>query len=193
MPPTLRELLQRATTNRGGGPDLIGVSTAFRSHGSFVFRVLASFGVDAQARDDCVQEVFIIALRRWDRYDQSTSLRSWLFGIARRVAADYRRARGRRAVREQRGLPPQTRPGADDAVASRQAAAFVRRFCAELEDRLRDVFVAMELEHMTATETAQSLGVNVNTVYTRLRRARQLFVRAVEQNRTRNPGTDAIG
>ncbi len=164
-----------------------GLTTAFRSYGEFVYRVLSSYGVDASARDDCVQEVFIVALRRWDNYDPKSSLRSWLYGISRKVASDYRRSRQRRRVREEDGLRPQTRPGAEDAVASLEAARFVHDFCQSLDDDLRDIFVAIELESLSAQETAQSLSVNVNTVYTRLRKVRKLFDRTIDARKQQDP------
>ena len=43
----------------------------------------------------------------------------------------------------------------------------------QLDDDKRAVYVLAELEGMTAVEIAEGLGTNVNTIYTRLRVARQ--------------------
>jgi RNA polymerase sigma-70 factor (ECF subfamily) len=42
-----------------------------------------------------------------------------------------------------------------------------------LDEAKREVFVLAELEELSAPEIAQALGINLNTVYSRLRAARQ--------------------
>jgi RNA polymerase sigma-70 factor (ECF subfamily) len=49
------------------------------------------------------------------------------------------------------------------------------------------VFVLSELEEMTAPEISAALGVNLNTVYSRLRAARRDFDAALVRHRLRNP------
>ena len=49
----------------------------------------------------------------------------------------------------------------------------------ELDEDKRVVFVLAELEQMSVPEIAQTLNVNVNTVYSRLRAARMTFDEAL--------------
>ena len=53
----------------------------------------------------------------------------------------------------------------------------------------RAVFVLMEIEQLTAPETADALGVNLNTVYSRLRLARRDYNETLERLRTHAEGT----
>jgi RNA polymerase sigma-70 factor (ECF subfamily) len=46
---------------------------------------------------------------------------------------------------------------------------------ADLGEEQSEVFYLVEVEGLTAPEVASSLGVNLNTVYGRLRLARQRF------------------
>jgi RNA polymerase sigma-70 factor (ECF subfamily) len=55
-----------------------------------------------------------------------------------------------------------------------------------LEDDQREVFVLCELEQLSAPEIASALEVNVNTVYSRLRAARQSFEAALKRVRSRD-------
>jgi DNA-directed RNA polymerase specialized sigma24 family protein len=71
-------------------------------------------------------------------------------------------------------------PGPDEVVDARQASEFIQSFCDQLSAPLRDVFVCVELEGMSGPEAGEALGVRLNTVYTRLRRARAAFNEAVE-------------
>ena len=131
--------------------------------------------------DDGVQEVFLVAMRRWHSYDQQVPVRSWLFGIARRVASHQRRSRRRQLRREKKAVVSSGPPAPDRHHETRVAVDFVQAFCDELPLSLREVFVSIQLEGLTAPEAAQVLGVNVNTVYSRLRRARKMFTAAVDE------------
>ncbi|AKU96087.1 RNA polymerase sigma factor RpoE [Labilithrix luteola] len=58
----------------------------------------------------------------------------------------------------------------------------------ELDDEKRAVFVLAELEEKSVPEISEALGVNVNTVYSRLRAARQELERAVQRLNAREKG-----
>ncbi len=70
-----------------------GVREAYGAHGSELYRfALRSLG-DSGAAQDVVQETFLRAWRSSARYDPSlSSLRTWLFSIARNVVIDHSRA-----------------------------------------------------------------------------------------------------
>jgi len=74
--------------------------------------------------------------------------------------------------------------GLDTASLSRLAATFA--LLDELDDEKRAVLVLAELEQMTAPEIAESLGVNLHTVYARLRAARRELEQAAQRERARD-------
>ncbi|HET6584433.1 MAG TPA: sigma factor-like helix-turn-helix DNA-binding protein, partial [Nannocystaceae bacterium] len=104
---------------------------------------------------------------------------NWVWGIARRVARGYRRGAGRRE-RLHAMLP---RAGAevalDDALARRRALEFLDGFLAGLPAPLLEAFVLTEIEGCTAPEIAARTGVNLNTIYTRVRTVRRRFDEAI--------------
>jgi RNA polymerase sigma-70 factor (ECF subfamily) len=67
-----------------------------------------------------------------------------------------------------------------------EATHLVDRLLEELDDAKRAVFVLAELEQMTAPEIALALGTPLNTVYSRLRLARQEFAAAAARHRARD-------
>jgi RNA polymerase sigma-70 factor (ECF subfamily) len=163
-----------------------GFAAAYREHHAFVWRILRHLGVPEALIDDTLQEVFLVVYRRWDRYDPESSLRSWLYGIARRVAADLRRG-DRRRERRLQAVPAPTAPaGPEQALAQAEAADFVDRFLAGLDDDKREVFLLAEVEHLSAPEISAATGVKLNTVYSRLRTARARFSRAMERHALRD-------
>ena len=178
-----------AGTDRVGTEPGVELDALYQEHFPFVWRSLRRLGVPEASLDDAAQDVFVVVLRRHADFEGRSSLRSWLFGIAMRVASDHRRA-VRRA--KKRGLMSASKEDveavSDVAAPSPQRpaerAGATRLVHAILEspgDDKRALIVMAELEQMSVPEIAQVLEANVNTVYSRLRTARA----AVEQAATR--------
>jgi RNA polymerase sigma-70 factor (ECF subfamily) len=154
----------------------------YRAHFGFVWRILRRLGVPAEQLDDAAQEVFLVLHRRLPGLRPEVSLRSFLFGTARRVAADLRRGQHRRERRLQALAIVEGDRGGERPGEQAEAADFVQRFLAGLDVDRRMVFVLADLEGMTAPEIAEALEVKLNTVYSRLRTARAEFERAVAED-----------
>lgn len=138
----------------------------------FVWRTLRRFGVADSGLDDAAQDVFVIVHRRFGVWETGGSLRAWLYGVARRVAAAHRR-RDERHKRKLTALPgPVAVTHLDDRLGARHQLERLSREIERLEPRRRQVYVLIELEGLSSPEVAQALGCKLNTVYSRLRRAR---------------------
>jgi RNA polymerase sigma-70 factor (ECF subfamily) len=130
--------------------------------------------------EDIVADVFVTAFRRLDSYDvDRPDARPWLFGIlTKEISRHHRRERARfRAL----ARAPQDRP--HDSVADRvadtvSAAAVARRALAGaiagLAVRDRDVLLLVAWGGLNYFEVAQTLGIPVGTVRSRLSRARRV-------------------
>lgn len=139
----------------------------------FVWRSLRRLGVAESALDDAVQDVFIVVHRRLGDFQGNSTLKTWLFGIAIRVARDHRRALVRRGVME--ALPgdlSDDAAGPFDALSQKEALAALDAMLRRLDDDKRAIFVMMDIEEMSAVEAAEVLGIKMNTAYSRLRLAR---------------------
>src|SRR4051794_26935212 len=62
-----------------------------REHHAFVWRLLRRLGVPSMSVDDATQQVFLVALRRISEIALGSE-KSFLFGVALRVASDERRS-----------------------------------------------------------------------------------------------------
>ena len=70
-----------------------GLREAYTAHGAELYRFALRSLDDRGAAEDVVQETFLRAWRGSERYDPSLStLRTWLFSIARNVVIDHVRA-----------------------------------------------------------------------------------------------------
>lgn len=168
------------------GEPLADLAVVYREHHGFVWRSLLHLGLPQASVDDALQDVFLVVHRRIGHFDGRTSVRNWLYGITRRVASEYRRGT-RRAVRTLEVVrDPDAHPAPGTLAGRISAADTVHKFLDTLDDDKREVFVLAEVEGMTAVEIAEALQINVNTIYGRLRAARQRFARAMQRERARD-------
>ena len=168
-----------------GARSLRWVEQAYRLHCAYIYRALGRLGVPESRVEDALQDVFIVLHRRRADFEGRSSLKTWLYGIALRVARRYRE-RARRQREREAPLPERAQlvgggPSGERAAERRQALERLDRILGAMEDTRREVFVLYELEGMQAAEISALLGVNRNTVYSRLRLARRDFARAVSR------------
>lgn len=169
----------------------LDVGALYDAHVDFVWRMLERLGVPPANLEDATQEVFLIVHRRRADFRHASSVRTWLGGIAIRVAKDFRRAVTRRGaiVDLERALAVgHAETGPHDAAVASQAMNLMQRLLETLDDDQRTVFVLTELEELTAVEIAEITGANVNTVSSRLRLARKHFNERMNELQARAGG-----
>lgn len=147
----------------------------YRTELDFLWRQMRRFGVPDGDVEDATQEVFLIAHRKWASFDpERAKPRSWLWGIARGVAANRRRSLKGKEVTE-RVTPLPAPGGTAHEVEARERLLMVDACLAELGAKQREIFEFVEIEGMTVPEVSAITGVNPNTLSTRLRQARRAF------------------
>lgn len=164
--------LDIAHPQAGAAPRLRRFEALYRREFAFVWAAARHFGVPPAAIDDVVQEVFLVAYRRFDAIDFEVSARAWLFGVTRRVAFRQRRGMARRE-RRHAVLAEVARPVAEAPQRRLDDAQELERLLARLSEGTRVVWQMTELLGMSAPEIASELGLPLNTVYSRLRLARE--------------------
>jgi len=177
----------------GSSPDssLQRAAALYRDHGGYVSRILRRCGVADDELEDAVQETFLVAYRRIDAFEGRAAARTWLYAIAIRVASTMRRSRRREDARREKGgadLVGSSLQDPEVVVGQHQAHDVLMALLDELDDRKRAVFVLADLEGLPIPEVAKILGLNVNTVHSRLRLARERFEVALGRHRAREQG-----
>jgi RNA polymerase sigma-70 factor (ECF subfamily) len=154
-----------------------GFDDLYSKYFDFVWRSLRRLGVPPALVEDATQDSFVVVHRRISDLRPDASEKAWLFGIAMRVARDYRRTQRRKGAQSfDADTATSHDAGPFDRTAKAEAARVLERFLASVDDEKRAVFVMAELEGMTAPEISEALDTNLNTVYSRLRGARERFV-----------------
>ena len=151
----------------------------FVDYASFVWRVLRHLGVREADLPDLSQEVFVVIHKKIETYNQSSTLRSWIYGICVRIASVYRRsARIRKEVFTD-AAPDEESPAQQLAdLDNRRALEYLDSLLSELEPEKRTVYVLYELEELTMAEVTAAVNCPLSTAYSRLYTAREQIVAA---------------
>jgi RNA polymerase sigma-70 factor, ECF subfamily len=174
-PPELDEGTRWAIAAQDGDP---GAAAAFiRSTQAEVWRFVAGL-VDTATADDLTQETYLRAFRALASFQARSSVRTWLFGIARRVCADHLREvmRGRRLLARAAALHSEP-TGQPDPASAIDAAQLLAR----LSPDRREAFVLTQILGLSYEEAARSLDIPIGTVRSRVARARMDLVSGLHE------------
>lgn len=178
---------------RGGDVGLYEV--LIRRHNRRLYRAIRSIVRSEADIEELMQSAYVSAFEHLDQYEGRASFATWLTRIA--IHASY--AHARRSAREAPigidadGLnstcqceeepsamgKPEPRTDPESAATGRELRAAIEASIDSLPEHYRCVFVLRTLEEMSVTETAESLGIEEQTVKTRFFRARALLQRAL--------------
>ncbi|MEM6992000.1 MAG: sigma-70 family RNA polymerase sigma factor [Myxococcota bacterium] len=156
-------------------PRVAELETLYREQHRRVRWVLRGRGVTDDVLDDLVHEAFLAIFRRLPERDPAVPLTSWVSGVARNVAFSHRRSSARRVAAVQALPEPPDAEQPDETVARRHAWMQLDEFLSGLDAEQREVFVLAELLGMRVVEVADVVDAPLNTLYSRLRIARQRF------------------
>ena len=131
---------------------------------------------NAEDASDIAADTFTVAWRRLDEVPAGEGALLWLYGTARRVLANHRRAQRRRAnlVDALEAERLTAARAADAGEAHRVGAAL-----AQLRDEERELLLLIAWEGLDAAGIAAVVGCSRNAARIRVHRARRHFARAL--------------
>ena len=161
----------------------------YDEHFEFVWCSLRRLGVREADTMDLVQKVFMAVHAGWGEFEGRSKIRTWLFGICRRIASDYRRSSPirREIVTDAAAMDLRRDDHPAHGAESRQRATVAEAILNRMPAPQRVVFVLFELEEMSGEDIAELLNLSIGTVRSRLRLARERFRREVKRLAAADP------
>lgn len=149
-----------------------------RDNFDFVWRLARHVGLSAADADDVAQRVMMVASNRFDDIEPGKE-RAFLYQTTMFIGHKVRRnlGRGREIPTEVMPEKEAPHPQPDELLDKRRAYADLHRVLQRLPEKLRTALVLYELEGWTLNEIAQAQSISQFTVASRVRRARQHFLR----------------
>jgi RNA polymerase sigma-70 factor, ECF subfamily len=159
-------------------PELINFDDLVERHQAAVFRFARSIAADDFAAEDALQEAFLAAWRSASTFRGESSVRAWLFAIARNaVMRQHRRRVDEPAENESlsdlgeaAGWGSEDDPERD-VIESEQREIFERAMN-RLNASDREILVLRDLEGLSGEDAAGIIGLPLASMKTRLHRAR---------------------
>lgn len=143
---------------RWQGGDERAASVLVQRHAGAVGRYVSSLG-EHDGVEEVVQDTFVRAFSSLDSFRGESSLRTWLFTIARRLVVDRRRAaRRQRVVGSVEDIDLATEYTALDALIANEAGQRVRDAVDRLSPTQREVFLLRVNEGMSYRDIAAVVG-----------------------------------
>lgn len=145
-----------------------------------------------QDAEDITQEVFIRAYQGLSQFDGRASFSTWLFRIATNLCIDHKRRQSRRVQTvpyhhdesdEEEGdweFPDTNQPSALDHLLSQELQAVVEGAIERLNPKLKTVLLLYDVEGLSYEQIAETLGIPMGTVKSRLFTAREQIRKQVE-------------
>jgi RNA polymerase sigma-70 factor (ECF subfamily) len=187
------------TTEQARGIDWV------EEHGDALYRYARARVAGRELAEDLVQETFLAALQSLDRFQNRSSVRTWLLAILRHKIVDhYRRGEAGRAAAgtdadadaASPGDPTPARfftPGGlwarapspwktpEEALIDDEFRAVLDGCVGGLPRSLAEAFILRELEEVEAAELCELLGLSPGNLRVRLHRARLLLRECLEK------------
>ncbi len=130
---------------------------------------------DAARAEDLTQETFLAVVRAQTRYEPRARVKTYLYGIAMNLIAAERR--------KQRDVTPFADAPESMAGDSSDSALWVREALQKLDAGEREILMLREYEQLSYEEISSVLRLPVNTVRSRLFRARAALKEYLEPAR----------
>jgi RNA polymerase sigma-70 factor (ECF subfamily) len=192
MTPSIDPITEGALVEEARLRNPKAIRIIMQKHNRRLYRIARSIVRDDHSAEDVLQEAYLRAFARLAEFRQEATLGTWLTRIVMNEALQHVR-RSRSAIRrdeqgafvmEGRVIPfplVSSHPDPERKMAQMQIQSILEQAIDALPDKFRFVLVARVLENMSVEDTARLLGLRVETVKTRLHRARQLLRKDVER------------
>lgn len=143
-------------------------------------------GVRQDAEDIC-QESFKRAFMALDLYDPKFAFSTWIFVIARNTAIDHLRKNSQVSIidinspSEEMAPTPDPVISPEDEMIGTQTYKLLLEEIERLDPKYRDVAQLRFLKEYAYEEIAQELEIPLNTVRTRLKRAKDILTKKIDK------------
>ena len=147
------------------------VSALYRRYGPLVYRRALKILSNAAEAEEATQEIFIRAFKGIEKFDERSSLSTWLFRITTNHCLNVIRDRARRRELWEENVAPaeEHKPVTVDPTV----VVLTRDLLAEADPQQAQAAVCVYMEGMSLNEAAEAIGVSRRSVTNLLNRFKE--------------------
>ena len=177
----MREIAREVIEKAAGG-DMAAFEEIYKTFSSTVYTIAFNITRSRQDAEEATQDVFVKIFRKLADFNFESSFGTWLYRIATNTAINIYKSRSRhrqKAVSIEEAGDPVDSAGwnAQRGAIDRESAELkVAALLGQLNPEMRSCITLRELEGLDYKEIARVLRIPLNTVRSRIRRAREALV-----------------
>ncbi len=179
----ITEMSDEALLAACGTGDAPALGALFDRFHQAVYRFASRLAMtDDLARDDLVQATFLEVQRAAPSFRGTSSVKTWILGIAANIARHTLRAERRRRVHQARffeRVDAASEPS-DAQLERRKLLARIAEALSRLPRDQQIAFILCDLEQLPGVEVARVLAIPEGTLWRRLHTARKAMRQAIE-------------
>jgi len=144
-----------------------------------IIKILTRMTCSTEAAEELCQEAFIKLYQRTDGFPSREEAKYWLIRVAKNLALNHEKRRGRelRAYRKALKDPPRPADTGEILYLKSESSRRVQEALSGLPRKLREVLILKEYGDLSYREIAAVLGISEGNVKVRVYRARERLAR----------------
>ena len=177
-----RDIIEKAASG-----DIRAFEEVYKAYSSIVYTVAFNITRNAQDAEEATQDVFVKVYRKLQGFKFESSFGTWIYRIAANTAINIYHSRARRKEypvdNEEiaRAADPGAEAKANDELERESAGSKISRLLGVLSPEHRSCIVLREIEGLDYKEIADALKIPLNTVRSRIKRAREAMVSCAKE------------
>lgn len=178
--------LSDSTIEKAAAGDMYAFERVYKETSGFVFNSALRLCLRWQDAEEVTQNIYVKLFKNLRQYKSGTAFKSWLYRVTYNETLNF--IKKRKTEKNKTDTLAHTAPAAGSPEMDRTIEDEYARFIISASIRLlpsefRACVTLREIDGLSYQEIAQTLGIKINTVRTRLRRARKKLVEIGTQMR----------
>lgn len=174
----MNELEQLAVTDERMDEREQIIDQLMHEYSDGILHLVYTYVKNRTTAEDLTQEIFIKCYEKLGQFNQQSSIKTWIYRIASNHCKDYLRSWHYRKITFNEKiinyLPSQSKHVEEEVITKNEENNLASAVMA-LPIKYREVVFLHYYEELSVTEISKVTNVNVNTIKTRLKRAKELL------------------
>lgn len=148
----------------------------YKAASSFVYNVALRITYNKEDAEEVTQEVFLIMHSKLKQFRGESSLKTWVYRVAVNCAINFARktkSQKNSSVEYEEHLAPRVDADVHKEIEKEDRDRAVDKILGSLNEEQRTCVILRNIEGLSYEQIAETLQININTVRSRLKRARE--------------------
>jgi RNA polymerase sigma-70 factor (ECF subfamily) len=184
--------IERELITRAGQGDMGAFREVYQRASGYVYTLAYRVVNTKHDAEEVTQDVFLKLHQKLGSFKFEASFKTWLYRVAVNTALNHAKKRSRVTTREVAEVfedpATVTQPDAAKRIEAGETEKQLKVLLDQLNSDQRACIVLREIEGLDYQAIAQALGININTVRSRLKRAREALMALGRQKEVTSHG-----